>query len=116
MSQHTLFICKGCGPDRKSSVPHLLDEVLAAEAAQLSRLQIEATSCLWTCDRPCSASLIAPGKYTYHFTDLSPDQASALLIFAAQYQDSDDGYVKPPKMPESLLPKLLVRIPSPPVA
>jgi predicted metal-binding protein len=116
MSEHTLFICEGCGPDRKSGSPHLLDEVLAADAAQLSGVQIETTTCLWTCDRPCSASLISPGKYTYHFTDLSPDQASALLAFAAQYQDSDDGYVKPPKMPESLLPKLQVRIPSPPVA
>ncbi|MBW4490254.1 MAG: DUF1636 domain-containing protein [Trichocoleus desertorum ATA4-8-CV12] len=116
MSEHTLFICKGCGPDRKSGAPHLLDQVLASDAVQPSGLQIEATSCLWTCDRPCSASLICPGKYSYHFTDLSPDQASDLLTFAAQYQGSDDGYVKPPKMPESLLPKLLVRIPSPPAA
>ena len=116
MSEHTLFICKGCGPDRKSGSPHLLDAVLAANADQLSGLQIEAVGCLWTCDRPSSASLICPGKYTYHFTDLSPDHASDLLTFAAQYQGSDNGYVKPPKMPESLLPKLLVRIPSPPAA
>lgn len=116
MSEHTLFICKGCGPDHKSSSPHLLDEVLASDAAQAPGLQIEAASCLWTCDRPCSASLICPGKYTYHFTDLSPEQANDLVTFAAQYQASEDGYVKPPKMPESLLPKLLVRIPSPPVA
>lgn len=114
MSQHTLLICKGCSPEQERDTPHLLDRVVEADSENPSGLTIEATSCLWTCDRPCSASFVCPGKYTYHFVDVSLDDAVDLRTFGTLYQDSPDGYVKPPKMPKSLQPKLLVRIPATP--
>lgn len=114
MSQTTLFICQGCSPDQNESSPHLLDHVLQAEAAQPLELKITGAGCLWTCDRPCSATFVCPGKYTYHFVDLRLDNAIDLLAFAALYQSSENGYVKPLRLPEALQPKLLVRIPSTP--
>jgi predicted metal-binding protein len=112
--QHTLFICQGCLSNRNSD-DSFLDRVHQLNAAHPSGLKIQAAGCLWTCDRPCSAAFVCAGKYTYHFVDLGLDNVSDLLAFAALYQGSEDGYVKPPRLPESLQSKLLVRIPSTPV-
>lgn len=115
LPQHTLFICQGCSPDQASqSSADLLNRVLKTNAANPSGLQITAVGCLWTCDRPCSATFVCANKYTYHFVDLVLDNATDLLAFAVLYQSSEDGYVKPLRLPESLQPKLLVRIPSTP--
>jgi predicted metal-binding protein len=118
MSKHTLFICKACNcskvanlPDPSSGCVYLLDQMMALSSIATDQLDIQAAGCLWTCDRPCSASFVAPGKFTYHFADLPLDSAQALLEFSALYIDSEDGYVLPAHVPELIRSKLLVRIP-----
>lgn len=126
MNQHTLLVCNVChvSPDQKTldgqtGGAHLLNQLTAfdSDEARESKLAIQATGCLWTCDRPCSATFVCPSKYTYHFVDLSPfDSHAALLKFGELYTQSDNGYVLPAKLPKLLQPKLLVRIPDvPPV-
>lgn len=120
MSKHTLFICEACNcskpnlPEPSSSCAYLLDQAMELSSIDTDQLDIQPAGCLWTCDRPCSASLIAAGKYTYHFADLSLESAEALLEFSALYINSEDGYVLPANFPELIRLKLLVRIPPTP--
>jgi predicted metal-binding protein len=118
MSKHTLFICEACNCSKVANLPepslscaYLLDQALELSALASDKLDIQPAGCLWTCDRPCSAAFIAPGKFTYHFADLPLESAQALLEFSTLYIDSEDGYVLPAHFPELLRSKLLVRIP-----
>ncbi|WP_416674504.1 DUF1636 family protein [Egbenema bharatensis] len=123
MTKHTLFICTSCS----ASIAHddvtddtVTEGVLLFNQLQVSQqnefennqLTIQKVGCLWTCDRPCSVTFACPGKYTYHFVDLSHSQSvSELQQFSELYINSADGYVKPPKMPGELRSHLLVRVP-----
>jgi predicted metal-binding protein len=118
MPKHTLFICEACNcskvpnlPEPSSSCAYLLDQVMELSAVDSDQLDIQPAGCLWTCDRPCSVAFVAPGKFTYHFADLSLESAQALLEFSNLYIDSEDGYVLPANFPELIRSKLLVRIP-----
>ncbi|MBW4514826.1 MAG: DUF1636 domain-containing protein [Timaviella obliquedivisa GSE-PSE-MK23-08B] len=53
----------------------------------------------------------AADKVTYLFTNVPANEADALLQFDQLYRQSEDGYVLPAKMPESLRSRLLVRVP-----
>ncbi|NJR39795.1 MAG: DUF1636 domain-containing protein [Leptolyngbyaceae cyanobacterium CSU_1_4] len=123
MTQPTLFVCKSCS----ATIAHddvtektitegvlLLNQLeqLNQGKSENNQLNVQAVGCLWTCDRPCSATFACPKKYTYHFVDLPVEAiADALLQFGQLYQQSEDGYVLPAKMPESLRSHLLVRVP-----
>jgi predicted metal-binding protein len=124
MTTHTLFVCTSCS----ATIAHenVSDDTVTEGVLLLNQLQelqknhiqeqlnIQSVGCLWTCDRPCSVSIVCPNKYTYHFADV-PDENSAedLLKVCQLYIDSEDGYILPAKLPRSLRSKLLVRIPPP---
>lgn len=122
MTQHCLLICQVCqvSPsqdtvDGLSGGAYLLRRLDALKHSGPPDLLIQAVGCLWSCDRPCSATFVCPGKYTYHFGDLSPfEDGDDLLQFGSCYIQSDTGYVLPARLPEPLKPKLMVRIPPPP--
>lgn len=123
MTKHTLLVCKSCS----ATIAHddvtedtITEGVLLLQQLQKlhqnefenNELNIQAVGCLWTCDRPCSVTFACPGKYTYHFVDLSyADSVFELQQFSQLYLNSLDGYVKPLKMPGELRSHLLVRIP-----
>lgn len=121
MPKHVLFVCKSCNfsPAQKQYEEQLggsdlLNQLLALyqDWPRQSDLEIQAVGCLWTCDRPCAVALAGVKKYTYQFVDLPPlESAVALLQLGESYIDSDDGYVLPSKLPETLKPRLLARIP-----
>ncbi len=121
---HTLFVCKSCSAvidheeaDERAEGNQLLLQLLEAQKNSACNLNIEAVGCLWTCNRPCCVTFTCPGKYTYHFVDLPVQNiVSDLFKFRELYQQSEDGYVLPAKMPEQLKSNLLVRIPPVPEA
>jgi predicted metal-binding protein len=123
MTKHTLFVCTSCS----ATIAHddVTDDTITEGSLLFNQLQesqqdgfendkldIQKVGCLWTCDRPCSATFACPGKYTYHFVNLNYAQSVAeLQQFSGLYINSPDGYVKPPKMPGELRSRLLVRVP-----
>lgn len=118
MTKHTLFVCKTCS----ATIAHddvtddtITEGVLLLRQLQhmnLAELDVQPVGCLWTCDRPCSATFVCSGKFTYHFVDLNyANSITELQQFNELYRSSLDGYVKPPKMPGELRLRLLVRIP-----
>lgn len=123
MTKPTLFVCKSCSvsiahddveDDTITEGVLLLNQLqqLNQDKSENNKLNVQAVGCLWTCDRPCSATFACPEKYTYHFVDLPVESiADALLQFSQLYKQSEDGYVLPAKMPESLRSRLLVRVP-----
>ncbi|MCG6136164.1 MAG: DUF1636 domain-containing protein [Nostoc sp. LLA-1] len=127
MALHTLFVCKSCSTvlsheeaDERAEGNQLLLKLLEVQKndSTYSTLNIQPVGCLWTCVKKysCAATLVCPQKYTYHFVDLTQESITDLLQFSQLYQESEDGYVLPPKLPGTLRVHLLVRVPPTPEA
>jgi predicted metal-binding protein len=127
MTLHTLFVCKSCSAvldheeaDERAEGNQLLLKLLELQKnnSTYSTLNIQPVGCLWTCvnKHSCAVSFVCPQKYTYHFVDLTENSTTDLLEFSQLYQESEDGYVLPLKLPETLRSHLLVRIPPTPEA
>ncbi|MBD2342625.1 DUF1636 family protein [Anabaena subtropica] len=125
MTLHTLFVCKSCSAvldheeaDDRAEGNQLLLKLLEIQKndSTYSTLNIEPVGCLWSCVKKysCAVSFVCPQKYTYHFVDLPQESINDLLEFSLLYQESQDGYVLPPKLPGTLRSHLLVRIPPTP--
>ena len=104
-----IFVCVTC--NRYSPTP-------AGEATPGQRLAdamrrcgtavaVRTVECLNGCPHPCAAALRTPGKTIIRFSELSADDAPALLEAAALYAESDGGDVQ---VPASLLPKVSDRV------
>jgi predicted metal-binding protein len=105
----TLFVCALCkSPASKSPASEALaSEALAGQSSggqhlidQLSHhldaaaIALQPVRCMAACDRACNAALSAPGKLTFIFNDLSPqDAAATLAAFCEQYAATADGRV-----------------------
>jgi predicted metal-binding protein len=127
MTLHTLFVCKSCSAvldheeaDERAEGNQLLLKLLEVQKNNsiYSTLNIQSVGCLWTCVKKhsCAVSFVCPQKYTYHFVDLTQESITDLFQFSQLYQESEDGYVLPPKLPGKLRSHLLVRIPPTPEA
>lgn len=123
MKLHTLFVCKSCSAvldheeaGDRSEGNQLFLKLLESQKnnSSYSTLNIQSEGCLWTCNRSCVVTFVCPQKYTYHFVDLTEGSTTDLLQFSQLYQESQDGYVLPPKLPGTLRSHLLVRIPPTP--
>ncbi len=119
--KHTLFVCTTCASTWSDGkrVGESGGEKLFKQLSSLHQnwelakeFSIEPIACMSSCDRPCTVSLTAPGKYTYLFGDLSPETAAtAVLQCASQYYAKPDGIVPRKERPELLKKVLLARIP-----
>lgn len=73
---------------------------------------VRGVECLSACSNGCSVALSAPGKWTYVYGNLDPDQhAGAILEGAAHYAASADGIVPWRARPEIFRKQSLARIP-----
>jgi predicted metal-binding protein len=121
MPLHTLFVCQSCSAvqahdeaDEQAEGNQLLMELVKTQPQNPADadLNIMGVGCLWSCNRPCTATFVCPDKYTYQFVDLNHlEHSPALLEFSRLYGQSANGYVLPAKVPKPLRTKLLVRIP-----
>jgi predicted metal-binding protein len=122
MTKHVLFVCKSCSfsQEQEKYEGQLGGTLLLEQLLELHRswshkaeLRIEAVGCLCTCEQPCVVALAAESKPSYLFADLPPlESAADLLKLGELYLESEDGYVPNYKLPETLQPKRLTRIPS----
>ncbi|MGG6293904.1 DUF1636 domain-containing protein [Leptolyngbya sp. AN02str] len=119
-----LIVCKSCGfsveeesRNGETGGEHLLKQLQALHEQwpRNNELIIETTGCLCICDQPCAIAFVGTHKPSYLFGDLSPvDHATDLLTAAELYLDCKDGMVPAFKLPESLQPHRIARIPPAP--
>ncbi len=124
MKKHVLIVCRNCGfstgeekREGETGGAHLLKKLhaLYEQWPRKHELVIETASCLCICDRPCAIAFVASGKPTYLFGDLPPLASAADLLSASElYLDSDDGMVPAYKLPVTLQPHRIARIPPAP--
>jgi predicted metal-binding protein len=121
MTLHTLFVCKSCSAildheeaDDRAEGNQLFLKLLEAQKNNptYSTLNIHPVGCLWSCveKRSCVVSFVCPRKYTYHFVDLTEESINDLLEFSKLYQESEDGYILPAKIPGTLRSHMFARI------
>ncbi|MDJ0715149.1 MAG: DUF1636 domain-containing protein [Prochloraceae cyanobacterium] len=122
--KHTLFVCTSCASTWSDGkrVGESGGEKLFKQLSSLhqnwelaEQFSLEPIACMSACNRPCTVSLTAAGKYTYLFGDLSPETAAtAVLQCATQYYAKPDGFLPCQERPEPLKKGLLARIPPAP--
>ncbi|MEZ5702591.1 MAG: DUF1636 domain-containing protein [Burkholderiaceae bacterium] len=117
-----LIICTTCRPaghprDQQAPGERLLEIVQATQAqdgAQAwSAVRPRGMACMAVCTRACSVAFQAPGKHTYLFGDLTPDEDTArqLLDCAALHARAADGSLVRDQRPERLRRGMLARLP-----
>jgi predicted metal-binding protein len=119
MPKHLLIICKACGTTSEEDASNetagtrLFNQLqeLHEQWPRKNELAIETTSCLCICDRPCAIAYVGTHKPTFLFGDLPVESAADLLTAGELYLDSEDGMVPAFKLPASLRPCRIARIP-----
>jgi len=111
----TLHVCTTCrragedpgeGPRPGAA---LLAELAAGTCPE--GLRIQGVECLSACAQGCAVALSAPGKWSYVYGRLSPENAAEILSGAALYAASADGLVPWRDRPEIFRKQSLARIP-----
>lgn len=128
MSKHLLIVCEACGAstnsednsqetEKQTAGAHLLAQLkqLHQDWPRRDELGLETTSCLCICDQACAIALVGTHKPSFLFGNLSPSASAADLLAASElYLDSEDGFVPAYKLPASLRPCRIARIPPAP--
>jgi len=116
MADATLHVCTICrrGLPLAEDAPRpgalMLAALLAGDAP--AGVAIKGVECLSACNNGCAVALSAPGKWSYVYGNLAPDQhAGAILEGAALYAASADGIVPWRTRPEIFRKQSLARIP-----
>jgi len=111
----TLHVCVSCcalaesGPERARPGRRLLQQL---EAIADLPLRVEAIECLAVCDRPVTVAFSGPGRWTYLFGDLSPEQGlDDLIAYARAYGTSANGIVPLRDRPASVRAGTIARVP-----
>ncbi len=117
-----VIICTTCRPAGASrELPAAGTELF--EAVQMQHLMhddqwahvwVRGMACLSSCSRACSVAFQAPGKLTYLFGDLQPDDETArhVLDCAAMHAASTDGNLLRNDRPARLRNGILARLPA----
>jgi predicted metal-binding protein len=105
--EHYVLICSTCqGPIAAETAQKVLGEQLPPGFA--TRL----IACMAGCERPMTVGLQARHKAQYLFGDItSLKDLTAVVEFAHQYLDSEDGWTSASERPPALLTKTLSRLP-----
>ncbi|MGC9503867.1 DUF1636 domain-containing protein [Baaleninema sp.] len=125
-AEPTLFVCTTCGIAwengrriGRSNGEKLLDRLRSnAETSPLKdRLSVCPVECMDACDRGCTVSLSASGKYTYLFGDLNADDSAldslsaSVLEFVDRYCESPQGLLRWSERPKLLKKRIIAKIP-----
>lgn len=126
---HTLFVCTTCASTWQNGkrVGTSGGETLLEKISYLHQnwelrdeFSLQPVECMSACNRPCTVSFTAFGKYTYLFGDLDtqveklPATSVAILECAQKYYSQPDGLLPWSERPEQLKKGLLARIPPQP--
>ncbi|WP_066270172.1 DUF1636 family protein [Hydrogenophaga palleronii] len=116
-----VIVCTTCRPagasrEQRAAGDILFEAVQAAQAfaeAPDAQVRVRGMACLSSCSRACSVAFQAPGKYTYLFGDLQPDEETAahVLACAAMHAAAADGNLLRNERPARLRSGILARLP-----
>lgn len=107
---HVCITCKGIQPvdgDRPGAVL----ACALADGPPPPGVTIRPVECLSACQQGCAVALSAPGKWSYVYGRLTPDDAAAILSGAALYAAAPEGVVPWRERPEIFRRQSLARIP-----
>lgn len=118
-STHKIVVCTTCQRDGKDCRPGiaLIDRLNTAVSQAVASgldpaFEVSGTACMAGCERPCTVAYMATGKASYLFGDVDPDtDVGALVSFAEQYRQSEDGWTRESERPDGLREKTLARLP-----
>jgi predicted metal-binding protein len=85
---------------------HALDALDCPEG-----VEIRSVECLSACNNGCAVALSAPGKWSYVYGRMSPENASDILAGSAAYAATTDGLVPWRARPVIFRKQSLARIP-----
>ena len=108
-----LLVCVTCkreGMDPAAPRPGAqLARVLAGGLPQ--GVVLRETECLSNCTRGCTVALRGPGRWTYVYGNLAPDQSAVVAEGAAKYAATADGLVPWRERPDHFRKNCIARIP-----
>ena len=108
-----LLVCVTCrrdGADPEGPRPgRLLADALAG--ALPDGVTLRETECLSNCTRGCTVALRGPGRWTYIYGNLAPEQAAIVTDGAAKYHSAPDGLVPWRERPDHFRKNCIARIP-----
>ena len=112
----TLYVCMTCKAggvpvDDVAPLPGALLHAAIAELETPEGVEVVGVKCLSACSQGASVALTAPGKYSYVYGRMTPDDASDILAGAAAYAATDDGLVAWRERPVQFRKQSLGRIP-----
>jgi predicted metal-binding protein len=118
----TLSICRTCRPEGAEALIEPPGASLGRAVRALvetgkldDRIALRAIACLSSCGRACSATVAAPGKFSYVIGGLEPGDAEILVAFALRHAESRDGVPAWRDRPEKIRKNTVARVPPPDV-
>ena len=117
-----VIVCTTCRPadvprDQPAPGAALFEAVQMAawdvDPAQLAHVRIRSVECMTGCNRACTVTFQAVGKYLYYFGDLAADTETAahILACAVLHAQTPDGTLLRNERPTRLRNGILARIP-----
>ncbi|WP_020178693.1 DUF1636 domain-containing protein [Methylopila sp. M107] len=118
----TLTICRTCRPEGAAPDAEPAGAALGRATARAvsgladAPVDVVAIACLSACGRACSATVAAPGKFSYVIGNLAPEDCDDLAAFALAHAASPDGIPPWRSRPEKIRKNTIARIAPPGVA
>ena len=116
---HKIFVCTSCRYRGSTCQPgfdlirKLQDALKKVVPVVGDDFEVSGIACMAGCSRPCTVAFRANEKATYLFGDIDPDEdIDALVAFAKQYRDLEDGWCSSGERPGKLRRAALARIPA----
>lgn len=116
---HRITVCTSCRTKGTQDRPgfavidRLRDGIARAGDSLPAPFEVAGVACMAGCDRPCTVAYSGPGKASYLFGDIEPDQdIGDLLQFARQYGYLHDGWCSSVDRPGKLRKSTLARVPA----
>ena len=116
MTGGRVFVCTTCNRYAPASAGQAtpgqrLAHAMKQHAARCgSTVAVRTVECLNGCPHPCTAALRMPGKMVIRFSELTAEDAPALLEAAARYAESADGDIPTEALPVVLRGKVSDRV------
>ncbi len=108
---HVCTTCRGIAADPLAPRPGAQLHAALAAGTLPEGVELRPVECLSACSQGCSVALSAPGKWSYVYGRLGPQDAPDILAGAASYAAAEDGLVPWRDRPAIFRKQSLARIP-----
>lgn len=108
---HVCTTCRGQSVEPVDPRPGACLHAALSSSALPEGVELRAVECLSACSQGCSVALSAPGKWTYVYGRLTPEDGADILTGAAAYAATDDGLVPWRERPVIFRKQSIARIP-----